>query len=170
MRVYIKKVVYEIFEKMEQIMKMTGQKDKNLVTCATTMWCFLLQKLNTRMGSDSLGFRHSQLCHTISHFWIFIGFLKRIIFYLFLLPTLTYHLHAGSRIMAERWQEYFTDFTAEWQDTEGWEKFSDWRQPEEALGYRRMAEERGFHVVHSEVFVNIDFCIFVTTHHLLFPV
>ena len=61
--------------------------------------------------------------------------------------------------MAERWQEHLIDFTAEWQDTEGWEKFSDWRQPDEASGYRRMAEERGFHVLHSKVLVDIDFCV-----------
>ena len=53
--------------------------------------------------------------------------------------------------MKERWSQYLSDFVPKWRHTPGWEEFNGWRSPDPAEGYRRMASQAGFQVLHSKV-------------------
>ena len=53
--------------------------------------------------------------------------------------------------MKQRWNEYLSNDTPEWSKTPGWEKFNEWKKPEPAIGYRKLAEENGFSVLQSKV-------------------
>ena len=57
----------------------------------------------------------------------------------------------GGAVMKERWSKYLCDFVPKWRHTPGWEEFNEWRTPDPADGYRRMAERTGFRVISSQV-------------------
>ena len=57
--------------------------------------------------------------------------------------------------MKERWSEYLEDFVPKWRHTPGWERFNEWRTPDPAEGYRRLAIDSGFTVIQSK---GVFFC------------
>merc|ERR1739838_452746 len=73
-------------------------------------------------------------------------------FALLLIPVKAPHAFMQSGgLMKERWSDYLKDFVPKWRHTPGWERFNEWRRPDPADGYRRLATNVGFHVLLSKV-------------------